>query len=428
MKKIIKRLIEEYHQFMNGIIDDEGEDYNKHVDVINSYAKIPVQNKEQLKKIVFERVFNSLNDFNDLDVSQVTDFSDIFNASRFKRMGEEESSLDQLQEIKVSDWDVSHGTNFDSMFANYQGIISDITNWDVHNGINFEQMFYKCTKFNQDISNWNINNGTSFGWMFAYCPEFNYPFDTINPDWDPEERCSCLKGMFFECASLTTAPNLPSTHLITGCYQLMFSKCTSLQEPPELPATALSTDCYRNMFDGCKSLQYAPKLPAQFLAENCYQMMFRGCESLTEMPELPAKSLAKSCYYEMFKDCKQLVKVHELPAIGLASNCYYKMFMNCESLTETPVDNAYRPYFNSHISMYQNCVNLEKAHCLFTIIDHKQYNYVKNIFKNAGTNKNSGVFIKHPLLNIEYGVRDALSIPNTWSIKNDTNVAYVVYK
>jgi hypothetical protein len=46
MKKIIKRLIEEYHQFMNGIIDDEGEDYNKHVDVINSYAKIPVQNKE----------------------------------------------------------------------------------------------------------------------------------------------------------------------------------------------------------------------------------------------------------------------------------------------------------------------------------------------------------------------------------------------
>jgi hypothetical protein len=43
---------------------------------------------------VFERVFNGLNDFNDLDVSQVTDFSDIFNASRFKRMGEEESSLD----------------------------------------------------------------------------------------------------------------------------------------------------------------------------------------------------------------------------------------------------------------------------------------------------------------------------------------------
>jgi hypothetical protein len=130
----------------------------------------------------------------------------------------------------------------------------------------------------------------------------------------------------------------------------------------------------------------------------------------------------------MFKGCKQLVKVHELPAIGLASSCYYQMFMNCESLTETPVDNAYRPYFNSHISMFQNCVNLEKAHCLFTVVDPKHYKYVKNMFKNAGTNKNSGVFIKHPLLYTEYSVRDALGIPNHWEIKDDTNVVYVTYK
>ena len=36
----------------------------------------------------------------------------------------------------------------------------------------------------------------------------------------------------------------------------MFNSCTSLTTAPELPATTLVTSCYQNMFDGCTSLNY----------------------------------------------------------------------------------------------------------------------------------------------------------------------------
>jgi hypothetical protein len=54
----------------------------------------------------------------------------------------------------------------------------------------------------------------------------------------------CYSGMFAECASLTTAPELPATTLADSCYTSMFGQCTSLTIAPELPATILADNCY----------------------------------------------------------------------------------------------------------------------------------------------------------------------------------------
>ena len=66
--------------------------------------------------------------------------------------------------------------------------------------------------------------------------------------------------MFSGCTSLTSAPELPATTLVIGCYEHMFSGCTSLTIAPELPATTLENFCYQSMFSGCTNLSYVKAL------------------------------------------------------------------------------------------------------------------------------------------------------------------------
>ena len=115
--------------------------------------------------------------------------------------------------------------------------------------------------------------------------------------------------LFYSCAALTSAPELPAKTLANYCYYHMFEGCTSLTSAPELKATTLEKSCYPSMFYGCTSLTSAPKLKATTLATNCYYRMFEGCTSLTSAPELKATTLAASCYSRMFYGCTKLSTV-----------------------------------------------------------------------------------------------------------------------
>lgn len=105
----------------------------------------------------------------------------------------------------------------------------------------------------------------------------------------------CYYGMFSDCYSLTTAPELPATRISLGAYNNMFCRCSSLLKAPELPATTLASRCYRNMFEGCGSLIAAPELPAKTLASQCYSNMFRSCGSLNSIKCLATNISASSC-------------------------------------------------------------------------------------------------------------------------------------
>jgi len=108
---------------------------------------------------------------------------------------------------------------------------------------------------------------------------------------------------------LTSAPDLPSTNLVGYCYQGMFYNCASLMTAPALPATDIKTSgyCYASMFRGCTSLKKAPELPAKILPLGCYQFMFQDCTSLTTLPMLPATKLFSDCCTRMFRNCTSLV-------------------------------------------------------------------------------------------------------------------------
>ena len=82
--------------------------------------------------------------------------------------------------------------------------------------------------------------------------------------------------LFFECASLIQAPELPATQLTEYCYESMFYNCTSLVQAPELPATQLTEYCYRDMFYGCTNLKYIKCLATDTSATGCTVSWLEG--------------------------------------------------------------------------------------------------------------------------------------------------------
>ena len=117
----------------------------------------------------------------------------------------------------------------------------------------------------------------------------------------------------FHSAKVVSAENLilPYTTLTTRCYNFMFYNCTSLTTAPELPATTLASYCYGSMFRGCTSLVNIPnELPATTLKSYCYAYMFYGCSKLVKAPYLPATTLVSNCYASMFYNCSKLKYIH----------------------------------------------------------------------------------------------------------------------
>lgn len=88
------------------------------------------------------------------------------------------------------------------------------------------------------------------------CYGVNYPYHSDN-------------GMFYNCTSLTTAPELPATTLAYRCYYNMFRSCTGLTTAPELPATTLANECYQNMFANCTNLDFIKCLATDISASGC---------------------------------------------------------------------------------------------------------------------------------------------------------------
>ena len=223
----------------------------------------------------------------------------------------------------------------------------------------------------------------------------------------------CYYGMFYKCTSLTTSPKLPATTLAIYCYYGMLEGCTSLVNAPALPATTLARYCYGSMFSSCSSLTTAPELPATTLGESCYSYMFSSCSSLTTAPELPATTLTNYCYNFMFVSCKSLTTAPELPATTLTNYCYRSMFNSCSSLTTAPELPATELVSNCYNAMFKNCTNLNYVKANFTTTPST--NYTSDWLLDVSS---TGTFVPNPEATwTDTITRGTSTVPENWTIQ-----------
>ena len=221
----------------------------------------------------------------------------------------------------------------------------------------------------------------------------------------------CYYGMFSKCAGLTTAPELPATTLADYCYSGMFYGCTGLTTAPELPVMTLAPYCYSQMFQECTGLTAAPKLPATTMAEGCYQWMFWLCHGLTTAPELPATTLAKECYNGMFRNCDGLTTAPELPVTTLAEGCYAEMFYQSDGLTTAPILPATTLVKRCYSYMFNDCKKLDNITMLATDISAPN---CLNVWVSGVAS--TGTFTKAAAMtSLTTGVS---GIPEGWTVKN----------
>ena len=182
------------------------------------------ETKKELKKIINQRIKEEENkcDLNDIDVSEITDMSRLF------------ENLD-IKNIDISQWDVSKVENFYSMFANCSDLksIGDISSWDLHSATNLHAMFYGCFSLKSigDISRWNVSNVTTICTMFCYCGDLKEIGDLSS--WDVS-NVKDMKSMFFSCSSLKDIGDLNKWKISISNpsdYDDMFNRSSIIDRP-----------------------------------------------------------------------------------------------------------------------------------------------------------------------------------------------------
>ena len=145
MNKNIKYLIEDIVNFNSvNYSDDESEMITR--DILNDILQVP-KTKDELIKIIKQRIKENkfgnkdmyFPDLSDIDVSNITDMSNLF----------EKVLLRYRKPIKLdlSSWDTSNVTDMQCMFYECMSLKElDLSGWDISNVTNMDQMFYGCKR------------------------------------------------------------------------------------------------------------------------------------------------------------------------------------------------------------------------------------------------------------------------------------------
>ena len=158
MKNIMK--IENLKEKLNG---EKPVNREELIHLVNSWGR--KHTFSTLDLVIYKTKPSNKYNLENLDVSQIKDFSSIFEASYYNG--------------NLSKWNMSNAINLDLMFENSDFNNDSICNWKFLNLESLKKTFQN-TKFNFDLSNWNFSNVKYIDFMFFKNKEFNQPFNNID--------------------------------------------------------------------------------------------------------------------------------------------------------------------------------------------------------------------------------------------------------
>lgn len=163
------------------------------------------------------------------------------------------SSLPNLTEIDLSNWDTSHMTSMHGMFCNCTSLTSlDVSSWDTSRVTHMFDVFNNCTSLTSlNLSNWDTSRVTHMSSMFENCTSLT-SLDLSS--WNTSS-VTVICRMFFGCSSLTSLDlsGWDTSH-VTQSF-LMFYDCSNLTTIYASPSFVAPAGRYgSDMFYGCTSL------------------------------------------------------------------------------------------------------------------------------------------------------------------------------
>ena len=229
---------------------DNGE-YEKDDDGnIISYTRLPSYNNS----CTYNGVHISVH-IKDWDVSQITDFSQLFRYKLYNNDGQLTRQDDCLQKFNadISSWDVSEGTNFRYMFTEAFAFNQDISGWRPTPNLpanRFSQMFDYAISFNQNLTDWNLEPSLIEGSTNNYqlFEMFSYTYSLYHlPTWFSENESYDENDARLSCAldPACGTCDQPKMQLFHDDFSYLF---------PEVMQTVTCNAGQLNPFDGadCK--------------------------------------------------------------------------------------------------------------------------------------------------------------------------------
>lgn len=170
---------------------------------------------------------------------------------------------------------------------------------------------------------------------------------------------STFKAMFKNCKALKTVTpfnNYPGNGV--SCFESMFEG-SGLETAPSLPTGNCGTASYRAMFKNCKSLTSATDIQVSQLANYCFESMFEGCDQLVNAPRINKLNISDGCFKNMFKDCVKLETTPDLDMGGIQPYCYEGMFSGCVQLDTPPTLPSSSVANYCYKDMFNGCKELD---------------------------------------------------------------------